>query len=132
MIQSILVSNLVLKLLERNEALNNYIHGRVFPIVADLGTEFPYVAYSRTYITPIYTKDYYTEDSVGVEIIGASQDYLESLEIANIIREQFECKKLSLDDDITIYQAILTSVTEAHDDQANAYIQKLSFDFKVR
>ena len=132
MIQSILVSNLVLKLLERNEALNNYIHGRVFPIVADLGTEFPYVAYSRTYITPIYTKDYYTEDSVGVEIIGASQDYLESLEIANIIREQFECKKLSLDDDITIYQAILTSVTEAYDDQANAYIQKLSFDFKVR
>ena len=132
MIQSILVSNLVLKLLERNEALNNYIHGRVFPIVADLGTAFPYVAFSRTYITPTYTKDYYTEDSVGVEIIVASQEYLESLEIANIIRGQFECKKLGLDDKIVIYQSTLTGVTEAYDDQANAFIQKLSFDFKVR
>ena len=132
MIQSILVSNLVLNLLESNEALNNYIHGRVFPIVADLGTEFPYVAYSRTYITPTYTKDYYTEDSVGVEIIVASQEYLESLEIANIIRGQFECKKLGLDDKIVIYQSTLTGVTEAYDDQAGVYIQKLSFDFKVR
>ena len=132
MIQSILVSNLVLKSLERNETLNNYIHGRVFPVVADLGTAFPYVAFSRTYITPTYTKDYYTEDSVGVEIIVASQDYLESLEIANIIREQFECKKLSLDAEIDIYQSTLTGVTEAYDDQAEVYIQKLSFDFKVR
>ena len=132
MIQSILVSNLVLKLLESNEVLNNYIHGRVFPIVADLGTAFPYVAFSRTYITPTYTKDYYTEDSVGVEIIVASQEYLESLEIANIIRGQFECKKLSLADKIVIYQSTLTGVTEAYDDQANAFIQKLSFDFKVR
>ena len=132
MIQSILVSNLVLKLLESNEVLNNYIHGRVFPIVADLGTAFPYVAFSRTYITPTYTKDYYTEDSVGVEIIVASQEYLESLEIANIIRGQFKCKKLSLADKIVIYQSTLTGVTEAYDDQANAFIQKLSFDFKVR
>ena len=132
MIQSILVSNLVLTLLESNEALNNYIHGRVFPIVADLGTAFPYVAFSRTYITPTYTKDYYTEDSVGVEIIVASQDYLESLEIANIVREQFECKRLRLDDELDIYQSTLTGATEAYDDQANAFIQNLSFDFKVR
>ena len=132
MIQSILVAKLVYKFLKTNEALNNYIHGRVFPIVADLGTEFPYVAYSRTYITPTYTKDYYTEDSVGVEIIVASQDYLESLEIANIIREQFECKRLRLDDELDIYQSTLTGVTEAYDDQANAFIQNISFEFKVR
>ena len=132
MIQSILVAKLVYNFLKSNTELNNYIDGRVFPIVAELGTEFPYVAYSRTYITPTYTKDYYTEDSVGVDIVVASQDYLESLEIANIIRQQFECKRLGLDDEITISQSNLLGVTEAYDDQANAYIQSLSFDFKVR
>lgn len=132
MIQSILVAKLVYNFLKSNTELNNYIDGRVFPIVAELGTEFPYVAYSRTYITPTYTKDYYTEDSVGVDIVVASQDYLESLEIANIIRKQFECKRLGLDDEITISQSNLLGVTEAYDDQANAYIQSLSFDFKVR
>ena len=132
MIQSILVPKLVYNFLKSNTELNNYIDGRVFPIVAELGTEFPYVAYSRTYITPTYTKDYYTEDSVGVDIVVASQDYLESLEIANIIRKQFECKRLGLDDEITISQSNLLGVTEAYDDQANAYIQSLSFDFKVR
>ena len=88
--------------------MNKYVSGRVFPIVAELGTEFPYVAYSRTYITPVYTKDYYTEDNVGVEIVVASQDYLESLEIANIIREQFECRRLGLDNEITVDQITLT------------------------
>ena len=132
MIQSILVAKLVYNFLKSNTELNNYIDGREFPIVAELGTEFPYVAYSRTYITPTYTKDYYTEDSVGVDIVVASQDYLESLEIANIIRKQFECKRLGLDDEITISQSNLLGVTEAYDDQANAYIQSLSFDFKVR
>lgn len=132
MIQSILVAKLVYLFLKDNEELNNYVKGRVFPIVAELGTEFPYVAYSRTSITPIYTKDFYTEDSVGVEIVVASQDYLESLEIANIIRKQFECKRLGLDNEITINQSNLVAVTEAFDDIANAYVQRLSFEFKVR
>ena len=131
MIQSILVAKLVYLFLKNNEELNKYVKGRVFPIVAELGTEFPYVAYSRTSITPIYTKDFYTEDSVGVEIVVASQDYLESLEIANIIRKQFECKRLGLDNEIAISQSNLVAVTEAFDDMANAYVQRLSFEFKV-
>ena len=132
MIQSILVAKLVYAYLQHNDKLNKYVNGRVFPIVAELGTEFPYVAYSRTYITPVYTKDYYTEDNVGVEIVVASQDYLESLEIANIIREQFECRRLGLDNEITVDQITLTGITEAFDDIANAYVQRLSFDFCVR
>lgn len=131
MIQSLLIPKLVYNFLKTNNKLNEYIGGRIFPLVADLGTEFPYVAYSRTYITPIYTKDYYTEDSVGIEIVVAAQDYLESLEIANIIREQFECKRLGLDD-LTVDQINLTSVSEAYDDQANAFVQRIVFDFKVR
>ena len=131
MIQSILVAKLVYNLLKTNSKLEKYVKGRVFPIVADFGTDFPYVAYSRTYITPIYTKDFYTEDSVGVEVVVAAQDYLESLEIANIIREQFECKRFGLDD-MEVTQTTLTGISEAYDDSAGVFVQRLSFDFKVR
>ena len=130
MIQSILIPKIVYSALKNDEKLNEYINQRIFPMIADLGTQFPYVAYSRTYITPIYTKDFYTEDTVGIEIIVASNDYIESLEIANIVRGIFECKTLKTNE-LTISQISLTSVTEAYDDQANAFVQHIAFDFKV-
>lgn len=130
MIQSILIPKIVYNALKNDKKLNEYINNRVFPMIADFGTQFPYVAYSRTYITPIYTKDFYTEDTVGIEIIVASNDYIESLEIANIVRGIFECKTLKTNE-LTISQISLTSVTEAYDDQANAFVQRIAFDFKV-
>lgn len=130
MIQSILIPKIVYNALKNDKKLNEYINNRVFPMIADFGTQFPYVAYSRTYITPIYTKDFYTEDTVGIEIIVASNDYIESLEIANIVRSIFECKTLKTNE-LTISQISLTSVTEAYDDQANAFVQRIAFDFKV-
>ena len=130
MIQSILIPKIVYEALKNDATLNEYINQRIFPMIADLGTQFPYVAYSRTYITPTYTKDFYTEDTVGIEIIVASNDYLESLAIANQIRSIFECKTLKTPE-LTISQITLSSVTEAYDDQANAFVQRIAFDFKV-
>ena len=130
MIQSILIPKIVYEALKNDATLNEYINQRIFPMIADLGTQFPYVAYSRTYITPTYTKDFYTEDTVGIEIIVASNDYLESLAIANQIRSIFECKTLKTPE-LTITRITLSSVTEAYDDQANAFVQRIAFDFKV-
>ena len=130
MIQSILVPKLVYQALLNNENLSHYIGKRVFPLVAELGTVFPYVAYSKTYITPTYTKDFYTEDTVGIEIVVASTDYLESLEVANIVRSIFECKKLKTDE-ITISQIKFSGISEGYDDMANAFVQRLTFEFRV-
>ena len=130
MIQSILVPKIVYKALLNNEELAKYIDNRVFPLIAELGTQFPYLAFSKTYITPTYTKDFYTEDTVGVEIVVAATDYLESLEIANIVRSIFECKKLRTED-LNISQITFDSITEGYDDLANAFVQRLSFNFKV-
>lgn len=130
MIQSILIPKIVYEALKNDVKLNEYINQRIFPMIAEFGTQFPYVAYSRTYITPTYTKDFYTEDTVGIEIIIASDDYLESLAIANQVRSIFECKTLKTSE-LTITQITLSSVTEAYDDQANAFVQRIAFDFKV-
>lgn len=130
MIQSILVPKIVYKALLNNADLAKYVGTRVFPMIAELGTQFPYLAFSKTYISPTYTKDFYTEDSVGIEIVVASTDYLESLDIANIVRSIFECKKLRTED-LNISQITFNSITEGYDDQANAFVQRLSFEFKV-
>lgn len=130
MIQSILVPKIVYQALLNNEELTKYIDKRVFPLVAELGTVFPYVAFSKTYITPTYTKDLYTEDTVGIEIVVASTDYLESLEIANIVRSIFECKKLKTSD-LNISQIKFSNIIEGYDDAANAFVQRITFEFKV-
>lgn len=130
MIQSILVPKIVYQALLSNSDLAQKIGNRVFPLVADFGTVFPYVAYSKTYITPLYTKDFYTEDSVGIEIVVAATDYLESLEIANIVRSIFECKKLRTED-LSISQITFSGISEGYDDSAGAFVQRLTFEFKV-
>lgn len=130
MIQSILVPKIVYQALTNNTELESYIGKRAVALVAEQGTQFPYVAYSKTYITPTYTKDFYTEDSVGIEIVVAATDYLQSLEIANIVRSIFECRKLKTSE-LTISQITFGGITEGYDDAANAYIQRLTFEFKV-
>lgn len=130
MINSILIPEIVYQTLSNNEEIKQYVGKKIFPIIADFGTQYPYIAYSRTFITPTYTKDYYTEDTVGVEIVIASQDYLESLHIANLVRSLFECKRLSTQN-MKISAITLTSISEAYDDGADAFVQRISFDFKV-
>lgn len=131
MIQSILIPKIVYQVLSNNKSLQKYIGNKIFPVVAELGTEFPYVAFSKTYINPTYTKDFYTEDTVGVEIVVASIDYLESLDISNTVRSLFECKTFK-SDSMEIKQITFTGITEGYDDEANAFVQRLTFEFKVR
>lgn len=131
MINSIMLAEVIYNSLVNNSQLNSYVNRRVFPLVAEFGTQFPYVVYSRTYIRPIYTKDLYTEDAVGFEIVVAETDYQRSLEIANIIRTMFECKVFN-GNNLQVVQSDFTGITEAYDDQANIFVQRLSFDFRVR
>lgn len=132
MIQSILIPELVYYIMKNDSVLNDYIKGRIYPLVSESSTEFPYVAYSRTHISPIYTKNFHTEDSVGVEILSVSNDYLESLHIANRVRELFECQKLPGYNDLEVTQVYVSSVSESYDYEADAFIQRITFDFRVQ
>ena len=52
-------------------------------------------------MTPIYTKDMLTDNEVIFSVVVLSDDYLESLELANLVRNNLECKTYK-DEDIFI------------------------------
>ena len=76
--------------LRASEALQSKISGRVFPIAAVSGTQKPYICYTRTGITPDYTKDGWAGDTVNVAIEIVADGYKSAVELAELVREQLE------------------------------------------
>lgn len=63
---------------------------KVFPLVANADTTFPFVVYSRTGLSVEYCKDGTIENEVEIQVLAVSDNYVTSLEIANHIRRILE------------------------------------------
>ena len=125
MVNSILIGKTIYKLLTDSDELKDYVGNKIYPLIADDGVTFPFIIYYRTSIRNTVCKDGYYEDEVSFSIIAVSNSYIQSLEIANIIRSIFEKKKLS----DTIYNCTVEDIDEDYRD--NAYIQQLDFNCKI-
>ena len=62
-------------LLTGNQTLANKVENKIYPVICETTTSFPFIVYKRSNITPLYTKDYHTEDSVIIDIYIMSTDY---------------------------------------------------------
>ena len=62
------------------------VDGNIFPLIAEINTTFPFIVYKREAVTPQYTKDYWTSDEVMINVMVASNDYVQSIEIADLVR----------------------------------------------
>ena len=91
-------------------------------------TIFPYISFMHGNISSSYTKDGWYEDSTTVDIICVSDDYGQTIDIAEAVRDLLE-EKAYKDDDIYISQIRLVGSTE--DQIENVFVQRLSFDVKV-
>lgn len=126
---SILVGKHIRNILVGDETLSQYLQtGQITALVANENTTFPFIVFSRTGLTPSYTKDGLLESNITFEIVCVSTDYVESLEIANIVRNLLECKCYT-DDGIYIKQIILSAVNENY--LYDAYVQRLTFSMVV-
>lgn len=125
MVNSILIGKTIYKLLTESKELKEYVGEKIYPLIADDGVSFPFVIYYRTNIRNSVNKDGYYEDEVSFTILTVSNSYIESLEIANIIRSIFEKKKLTEN----IYNCAVEDIDE--DFRENAYIQQIYFNCKM-
>ena len=67
---------------------------KVFPLVADEGTTFPFVVYRRSRLVPSSTKDRYNYNELAtVDVIIASSKYSESIELAETVKSAIEHKR---------------------------------------
>lgn len=131
MIHSIKIGKLIYARLSQDSTLAGLIgQNKVFPIVAENETEFPFVVYTRTGVSPSNaTKDGFPEDKVTFQVSVCSNSYNESLDVADKVRELLEIKTIA-SDELAMIETYMTGITEAYD--SNTYIQQMQFTTRVQ
>lgn len=125
MTNSILINKYIYSKLSNSNELKKYVDSKIYPLVAENTTTFPFVTYYRDNISPIsFTKDGYCQDEVYFTINVVSDHYTQTLEIANIIRKLME----GLRGDDNIYDCHMTNIDENFVE--NSYVQTLQFQCK--
>jgi hypothetical protein len=92
--------------------------------VAPNGTDFPYIIFYRTSVTPTYTKDGYIYSDVSFDIDVIHNNYDKSVELAQSIVECLNLKVFNTDE-IRIKNLKVTNISESF--QYDSFVQKLSF-----
>jgi len=114
-----------------NSVLKNIpglVGDNVFPIIAPEKTSLPFIVYNRDSIDPQYSNDGLSGNEVTETIYILSDDYSQSVDLAEKVRFAFETKKASFNS-IIVKNCILLDTDEAYNDYA--FIQKLTFKFKT-
>lgn len=128
--ESIKLTKYIRKFFIDNEDLQKLVPPTsIFPIVANTNSKFPYIVMQRTGVRPSYSKGGIIEDSVTMEVIAVSNDYSNSIDIAQEIRKTLDGKRYR-GDDILIDDIEIDGITEEFID--NAYLQRISFAMQVR
>ena len=122
--QSLKVGKEIYSHLKENKSLTDIVGNKIYPIIVEKDTNYPFIVYKRSNVIPDYTKDYHFKDDVIVDIICVSNHYVESVEIATLVRESLEDKK---------YGDIVSIKLESADEDFidDAYIQTLSFNLTI-
>ena len=122
--QSLKVGKEIYSHLKENKSLTDIVGNKIYPIIVEKDTNYPFIVYKRSNVIPDYTKDYHFKDDVIVDIICVSNHYVESVEIASLVRESLEDKRIG-----DINSIRLESADEDFVD--DAYIQTLSFNLTI-
>lgn len=104
---------------------------KVFPIIAELDTTFPFTVYTRESISPnTMTKDGYVCDMVTFRIDVVADSYTNYIDIADAVRTLFERKQiLSTNAALMLRNCHLVGMNESWD--SNTYISQMRFECEV-
>lgn len=94
------------------------LKNKIYPLVSELDTTLPFIVYKKTSIIPKYIKHNITEEEIHIEITIVSDNYKQSVDLAQKIKDELQYKIL---EDVSIY---FTGNYESYND---AYIQTLTF-----
>ena len=82
--ESLELGRVVKSILLQDEELSSQVGSRIFPLVSDKGTSFPFIVYRRDGLTPSTNKDKLIYDTqVRISLIVASSDYRQWLGICS-------------------------------------------------
>lgn len=105
------------------------VGNKIFPIATKNEVQFPFIVYERDNVTPRYDKsgESVTEASVNVYVL--SENYTESLDIAEMVIEALE-RKYATYKDFEVIGAVMLGASENY--TANTYVQQIAFSFMTK
>ena len=122
------INKYINKFLTESEAVTSLVSvSNIRPLIL-APTIFPYVSFMHGNISSSYTKDGWSEDTTEVTIIAVSDDYSQTVDIAEAVRDLLD-NKTYRDDDIFVSEMRLSGATE--DQIENVFVQRLSFNVKI-
>lgn len=125
---SLLIGKAIYNILSSNTALTEKVGNKIFPLISELNTTFPFIVYKRGAIETQYTKDLKCSEQVFVDFVVASDKYSESIEVAQLLRDCLEGTRGKYSD-VTIKSARLDSSDEEFNE--DTYLQYLTFKFNL-
>ena len=126
---SLQVGKAIYNLLSNDANVTGRVQNKIYPLIADTGTTFPFIVYRRTGIEPSDSKDrfIYKEDTY-VEVAIASDKYNESIEIADSVKDALQGKRGNYSG-INIQDIRMTNADEDYIE--DTFIQNLTFNIKT-
>lgn len=123
------IGKLIFGAITSNEELHDIVGDKVFPIIAEPETDFPFITYSRSNIYVVnQSKDGWFNDEASFNIQIIDEDYMQSCHIANLVRQLFENNAIT-GSDMKVYNIRMTGISEMWSE--NAYVQSLTFSCSI-
>lgn len=107
-----------------SSAVKNAVDTKVFPLIANAGTTFPFIVYRRNSYSPLSNKDVLNE-SVYMEIAIICNNYEQSVSIANDVADVL----LAYESD-TIEEIKVTNISEEF--ISDSFVQKVNLQIDLK
>lgn len=123
------ISKHIYSALMNSAVAESAVGNKIFPIATKNEVQFPFIVYERDNVTPRYDKsgESVTEASVNVYVL--SENYTESLDIAEMVIEALE-RKYATYKDFEVIGAVMLGASENY--TANTYVQQIAFSFMTK
>ena len=96
---SLQIGKAIYHILRNDDNVTAKVNQKIFPLIANEGTTFPFIIYKRSGLEPATTKDRYVyKESVYVEVVIAAESCNESIYIADVVRTAFINKQGNISD----------------------------------
>lgn len=123
------IGKAVYQLLSSDTEVTEKVENRIYPLIADQGTIYPFIIYKRTGIEPMTSKDrFICSEVTSVDVIIASDRYDESIEVAELVKDALIGKN-------GIYSGIkitdIDMISADEDYIEDTFIQNLTFNIKT-
>lgn len=127
---SLQVGKAIYNILSNNVDVVNKVNKKIYPLVADQSTTFPFIVYRRTGLEPSTTKDRYIYSSSAIiQIVIASENYNDSVDIAEKVKDALIGKR-GIYSNIEILDITLINADEDYFE--DTFIQTLTLNIKLK